>query len=473
MPIIAYRPEEMLLLSSFCVKPPNELSPMRRHYIRAEKLSTPETAASAIEGLLKRGQLFTGNDGKIHLDPNIQPLFWMLNAPSQVLAFSRFAQPDMAECYFCASGSLWVQDVVNFNEKVELVLYPFSWDEIQTWFCDDLLKDVSLSPGTVPLGSFDLHLAELLLLLAVQEEYGRRVLQARRRLDAKEMWVGLDQLSRRDLLDTLAPVAAIFMPPERFRAFMGDRDLLEKIAEGLARRQFLQSSGGAVRFAQRGKLLFDPGRMKACLTAKSFGQTLRAKVLYVYGDGALLLEESDLKELSIRASWIPGSAGKQAFFKRLTEGLVAPVTPTQAGQRKKPLIRKAAAKPPQAPPSVTEHAVAPAPLPNEAPPTVYMQAPELPPLRMAVESGIGTGKTIELKANGVLGRLEASAVFVNDPRVSRRHAEFRRALDGSWTVTDLKSANGIFLNEKRLEGTAALKAGDRLRVAETVFLVEP
>ncbi len=477
MPILAYRPEEMLLLSSLCVKPPNELSPMRRHFIRAPRISSPETAANTIKDLLSRGQLFAGGDGKIHLDPNIQPLFWILNSPEQVISFSRFAQPDMAECYFCSSGSLWVQDAVNFNEKVELVLYPFTWENVRTWFCDDLLKDVTPGAGSSPAQSFDLHMAELLLLLAVQEEYGSRVLKVNRRLEPKELWVGLDQLSRRELLDALAPVGSIFMPVERFRAFLGDRDLLQKIANGLSRRGFLQESGGSVRFAETGKRFFDPGRMLACLTTKTFGKTLRAKVLYVFNDGGLLLEESPGQELAVRASWIPGSAGKAVFFDKLTDGLVVLQASAPVGPRKKPAIRKAV---PKAPPAAAKPVMPTRPTPpsappsrGEVPPTIFMTAPELPPLRLVIESGLQAGSTVELKANTILGRLEGSGLWVNDPRVSRRHAEFRRALDGSWTLTDLKSANGTFINDTRLQETSTLKPGDRIRVAETVFVVAP
>jgi pSer/pThr/pTyr-binding forkhead associated (FHA) protein len=67
--------------------------------------------------------------------------------------------------------------------------------------------------------------------------------------------------------------------------------------------------------------------------------------------------------------------------------------------------------------------------------------------------------------------VDDSAVRVDDPRVSRRHAEFRRAVEGTWTLTDLGSANGTFVNGAPLKGTIALKPGDRVRVAETVFRV--
>ncbi len=58
------------------------------------------------------------------------------------------------------------------------------------------------------------------------------------------------------------------------------------------------------------------------------------------------------------------------------------------------------------------------------------------------------------------------------PNVSRRHAELAAA-DGSVTVTDLGSANGTFVNDRRVEprnGVAA-QAGDRVRLAADLVIL--
>jgi FHA domain len=53
-----------------------------------------------------------------------------------------------------------------------------------------------------------------------------------------------------------------------------------------------------------------------------------------------------------------------------------------------------------------------------------------------------------------------------DPGVSRAHAELLRADDGTWAVRDLGSANGTFLDVRRLAGdeVAPLTAGARIRL---------
>lgn len=51
-----------------------------------------------------------------------------------------------------------------------------------------------------------------------------------------------------------------------------------------------------------------------------------------------------------------------------------------------------------------------------------------------------------------------------DPTVSRRHASLRRRND-RWTVHDLGSSNGTWLNGMRVE-RAGIQPGDQLRFGE-------
>ena len=65
----------------------------------------------------------------------------------------------------------------------------------------------------------------------------------------------------------------------------------------------------------------------------------------------------------------------------------------------------------------------------------------------------------------VLGRSRQCDVVVNDPNVSRRHAEVRREADG-YVVVDLDSTNGILVNGQGVK-RAALADGDRLQLGTT------
>lgn len=68
----------------------------------------------------------------------------------------------------------------------------------------------------------------------------------------------------------------------------------------------------------------------------------------------------------------------------------------------------------------------------------------------------------------VLGRGDANVVL-KDAKVSRRHAEIE--LIGGYTpvLRDLTSANGTYVNGKRVEESVELKDGDRVRVGDTVI----
>jgi Protein of unknown function (DUF3662)/FHA domain len=65
---------------------------------------------------------------------------------------------------------------------------------------------------------------------------------------------------------------------------------------------------------------------------------------------------------------------------------------------------------------------------------------------------LGTG-------GGVIGRSRDCDFTVEDPNVSRHHAEIRPS-GGSWIVRDLGSTNGVKVNGRRIQGPQSLKPGD-------------
>lgn len=78
---------------------------------------------------------------------------------------------------------------------------------------------------------------------------------------------------------------------------------------------------------------------------------------------------------------------------------------------------------------------------------------------LVVLSGKQQGKVIQVEKDGVLGREPTVDYPIDDPTVSRRHAEILRAADG-WRIRDLGSANGTELNGARLIGDRLLREGD-------------
>jgi predicted component of type VI protein secretion system len=84
---------------------------------------------------------------------------------------------------------------------------------------------------------------------------------------------------------------------------------------------------------------------------------------------------------------------------------------------------------------------------------------------------VGQDKRSVLSGSRVLlGRSRESDIMVNDPNVSRRHAELRSD-GGRWTVVDLGSTNGIKVNGRRVE-QHELSDGDRITLGVTDLTFE-
>jgi sigma-B regulation protein RsbU (phosphoserine phosphatase) len=89
------------------------------------------------------------------------------------------------------------------------------------------------------------------------------------------------------------------------------------------------------------------------------------------------------------------------------------------------------------------------------------------------EGVLGDPERLELdgREQVVIGRAADCDVVLLVEAVSRRHARVFRENGGPWSVEDLGSRNGTRLNERLLDGPAALEEGDRIRVGsrELVF----
>jgi hypothetical protein len=70
-----------------------------------------------------------------------------------------------------------------------------------------------------------------------------------------------------------------------------------------------------------------------------------------------------------------------------------------------------------------------------------------------------------------IGREAGVDIVIDNPGVSRLHAELRKEGDG-WTVTDMGSSNGTFLNGQRISATQLIKAGDEIGLGKYSVLFE-
>lgn len=82
--------------------------------------------------------------------------------------------------------------------------------------------------------------------------------------------------------------------------------------------------------------------------------------------------------------------------------------------------------------------------------------------QLVVLLGPTVGQTIPVGEELVLGRA-TPGLSIQDDSVSRRHATLTRGTDGSFTIRDLGSRNGTFVNGQKIE-EATLRIGDRIAI---------
>lgn len=96
--------------------------------------------------------------------------------------------------------------------------------------------------------------------------------------------------------------------------------------------------------------------------------------------------------------------------------------------------------------------------------------PGEPRFELVLQQGPGAPRHFPLIAEEiVVGRSLEATVSLDSEDLSRRHARFRH--DGEqWTVEDLESRNGVFLNGVKVH-FATLRHGDTIQLANIVMVL--
>lgn len=94
----------------------------------------------------------------------------------------------------------------------------------------------------------------------------------------------------------------------------------------------------------------------------------------------------------------------------------------------------------------------------------------MPKFMLRGVSGPTFGKIFGLTGSMSVGRNHDCDICIPIDEISRQHAKLQVVSDGVM-VEDLGSANGTFVNNQRVHGTAMLKAGQELRLDTVRFLL--
>jgi pSer/pThr/pTyr-binding forkhead associated (FHA) protein len=90
---------------------------------------------------------------------------------------------------------------------------------------------------------------------------------------------------------------------------------------------------------------------------------------------------------------------------------------------------------------------------------------------LVIKRGPNQGKGFPLdSALTTVGRYTGNTVIIPDETISRHHARIRKTDEG-YSIEDLNSANGLFVNGSRVTAARALKTGDVIRLGESVELL--
>ncbi|WP_380277667.1 FHA domain-containing protein [Kitasatospora purpeofusca] len=92
------------------------------------------------------------------------------------------------------------------------------------------------------------------------------------------------------------------------------------------------------------------------------------------------------------------------------------------------------------------------------------------PTQLVVVQGSLAGTTVALQGQTItLGRAHDSTIVLDDDYASSRHARIYPDQTGQWTVEDLGSTNGTYLDRQRLTAPTPLQPGMPIRIGRTVI----
>jgi hypothetical protein len=106
--------------------------------------------------------------------------------------------------------------------------------------------------------------------------------------------------------------------------------------------------------------------------------------------------------------------------------------------------------------------------PGKSPGTRHSTAPELKPFAYLISQTSHPKRYSITSAIWRIGRSRENELVLDDVSISRRHAEIQRGADGTFTILDRGSRNGIFINGQQMKKRTLLE-GDMIEVGDVLL----
>lgn len=180
------------------------------------------------------------------------------------------------------------------------------------------------------------------------------------------------------------------------------------------------------------------------------------------------ITSSESKEIERLDSALQKLGADLTRFERLIE---VPTAPKQSAPPPPP-------PPPRPTPPPVKEAVVSSPSiatetqkqPLPEPTSKIKLEPKKPAQLVVTEEGKAT-QTIVLDRTLTIGRSPSSGLVLNEPKVSRQHAQIQ-VFGDKYVLLDLESSNGTFVGGKKI-AEYILNPGDEIRIGKTTLLFKP
>ncbi len=323
MPILALSTEEAVILSAIAKTEPNKISPMQKLYLLSQFAFDEKAFTKSVPSFLDKQLILIDKEEKLHLSRELEPVFWTLNKPHEVVSLSRKSSPDTKETILCRNGNLWIQQITGITEDVEIISYPYNLEALIKWFSNDFLNGIHFnsSMAAFPASCFEISSQGVYLLLAMQQIYRDRVIK-NIELHEDALWISQDDLRSATVIDGFYNLGGTMIEPNKMLGFLNESKNLENAKNLLLSKELLVREGGKIAFSALAKKLFDPGRLQDLILFKHTKDIISYKTVNVMDGGFVVFEQSG--EDSNGTVWlksIPATVDYEQLFHTLQNPL--------------------------------------------------------------------------------------------------------------------------------------------------------